>query len=123
MIIKDPNSSKYIEIIKIKSEEDFIVKVSDEKLTCEANVYGYMSEQIVDFFKFIKTNWKGWEGDKIWGSLEGEFTLVATSDTAGHVELKFTLQRNLYDSWSLTSTINLEASQLDLIYEEISVIF
>jgi hypothetical protein len=36
-------------------------------------------------FKQIEEEWKGWEGEKAWTSLEGEFDLVATTDSTGHV--------------------------------------
>jgi hypothetical protein len=41
----------------------------------------------VRLFSEINENWKGWNGEKSWGSLEGEFDLSATSDNIGKILL------------------------------------
>ena len=40
-----------------------------------------------DLFQSIYREWRGWKGEKSWGSLEGEFDLVAVSDSTGHIAM------------------------------------
>ena len=45
----------------------------------------------LQLFQSIENEWKGWKGEKSWGSFEGEFDLSATSDSTGHITLKASL--------------------------------
>ena len=46
----------------------------------------------VELFQSMEREWKGWSGEKSWGSLEGEFSLSATSDNTGHIFLNTRIQ-------------------------------
>ena len=67
-------------------------------------------------FKSMEREWKGWEGEKSWGSLEGEFDLTAVSDRKGHITLKTRIHSGHYlPSSSLMTELIVESGQLDYI--------
>ena len=45
---------------------------------------------LLSFFEELALNWRGWDGDKTFDSLEGDFQLSARHD--GHVRLSFELE-------------------------------
>src|ERR1700691_5899488 len=55
-------------------------------------VYLYDAQGLAQFFQDMAANWKGWEGEKTWSSIEGEFGLAATSDRLGHITLRIRLR-------------------------------
>lgn len=67
-----------------------------------------------DIFEQIANEWKGWEGDKTWGSLEGEFDLSATSDSTGHISLVATVYSGTFPpSSKMVSEFIIESGQLE----------
>jgi len=81
-------------------------------------VYGYMGSGLPDLFEDLARNWRGFDGEKSWSSLEGEFSLRASADKLGHTCLGFTLHERHCD-WTLEGALVLEAGQLDRIAREV----
>ncbi|AXB31532.1 MULTISPECIES: DUF6228 family protein [Vibrio] len=74
-----------------------------------------------DFFKQLAEEWQGWDGEKVWSSLEGEYSMSAKSDLTGHVYLNFQIYSNLTEPyWSVQVVIILETGQLDSIATRLS---
>lgn len=67
---------------------------------------------LVRFFEDLAENWKGFDGEKKWSSLEGEFGLDCTSDNLGHFALEATI-RNNEDTRYARKTIFIESGQLE----------
>jgi hypothetical protein len=67
------------------------------------------------FFRGLAKQWSGWQGKKQWRSIDGELAL-ATIDSTGHVGLLACLKSGPYPyDWSLTTTLLIEAGQLEQI--------
>ena len=65
-------------------------------------------------FRRLADDWRGWDGERTWSSLEGDFDLVATHDGLGHVAVQVRLRSGPYaEDWVATGTIWLDAGQLD----------
>jgi hypothetical protein len=77
-----------------------------------AAVGTYMSAGLADLFQFCADNWKGWEGTKRWGSLEGELSIVAHSDRVGHVYLWVELREGAPAKWTLKAGLVVDAGIL-----------
>jgi len=74
-------------------------------------------------FRKIAQNWKGWEGESKWATLEGEFTMRATADSLGHVTLEVALRSDTYPpEWKMNGLIHLEAGSLDSIARSVASI-
>ncbi len=65
-------------------------------------------------FRELAREWSGWKGDKAWCAMDGEFTIAATTDAAGHVTLEFKLPGSLVPPcWAASLSVQLEAGQLE----------
>ena len=118
MRIESVKKTAWLEIINAEDGEDLLVELNDVALSAKVRVYGYLSENLPEFFLFMKENWRGWSGSKKWGSLEGEFNLKAEMDKMGHITLKVYLCPSQYDGWEAKTNLYLEPNQLDRLYEE-----
>lgn len=84
-------------------------------LEAETVVGTHMFQGIGAFFTDLATHWQGWQGERVWQSLDGELQLAAKSDRTGHVYLQVDLRDAVQDRWRLTAALVLEAGQLDLL--------
>jgi hypothetical protein len=109
-----PGGSEYYQVI---------LKAQD--LTASAKVYAFEPHgALVQYFADLAAHWKGWDGEKKWSSLEGEFTLSCKSNGHGHVEMKVMLKSGLYeDDWSVQIMMNVDAGQLEEIASNIKRFF
>ena len=81
-------------------------------------------EALVSLFKAMSENWKGWEGALSWSSLEGELSILATSDRLGHVNLRLKFRE--YEGpipWSAEADFALEPMQVEQAYKQLVLFF
>lgn len=122
MLIKCCKNSGEIEFSDKESlrlqvgREHFRVSVRSTQLSAFTDVYIFdpFDSDLVRFFKDLERNWKGFDGEKRWSSLEGEFSLLCTSNSLGHFELEITI-RNIEDTMLVRKTIYIESGQLEKI--------
>ncbi len=75
-------------------------------------------------FRKMAANWRGWDGELSWTTLEGDFSMTATSDRLGHIILLAELKSDSYPrDWELKARFHLEAGTLDQLYRSISAVF
>ena len=103
--------------------EYFRVTVKNQHLWATAKVYAFdpFDYGLANFFEELAVNWKGFDGEKAWTSLEEELALVCTSDGLGHFAIKTTIKNDL-DTCSV-NTIYVEAGQLGKIAREVKMFF
>lgn len=94
--------------------EYFRVTIKSNHLSSFTDVYIFdpFVSHLVYFFEDLARNWKGFDGEKKWSSLEGEFSLVCTADKTGHFELEATI-RNIEDTRCARKSIFIESGQLE----------
>ncbi len=104
--------------------EYFHVAIKSKHLSAFAAVYAFdpYDSNLVGFFEDLAKNWKGFDGEKSWSSLEEEFSLVCTSDDLGHFSLEVTIRNNM-DTWRAKKTIFIESGQLENIALEVKEFF
>jgi hypothetical protein len=84
----------------------------------------YYSGSPALLFRKMAANWRGWEGELSWATLEGEFGMSATSDRLGHITLLVELKSDSYPrDWEMKGHIYLEAGSLEQLYQSVSSIF
>src|SRR5690348_15956115 len=49
---------------------------------------------VATLFDELARDWRGWDGERTWASLEGEATVTAVHDGLGTVELRVRLQKH-----------------------------
>jgi hypothetical protein len=78
--------------------------------------YGETLRSLHAFFSSLASEWRGWSGERVSSTLEGEFTIKATHDGSETVELTVTL-RQLESggdgSWRATASLFVDAGGLD----------
>jgi hypothetical protein len=90
------------------------VSVEDRDIAASSSrVYIHEPHDLAAFFDELVAHWKGWEGEKHWDSVEGDFALSCVADGLGHVALQVTLKSGLYeDDWCVKAVIQVDAGQL-----------
>jgi hypothetical protein len=124
VIIKSADTGAKLEFLDVKGEH-FTVVFSSVTLSASQRVWGYTDcRQLANLFREMAQSWKGWEGVKTWGSIEGEFNLACTSDKLGHVTLEVDLvERDTSEPWSTKFNIQIETWQLEKIANEMITLF
>jgi hypothetical protein len=100
--------------------ESFLVLVQGYEVRAEARASSFMAPSLSEYFQDIADNWRGWQGEKCWATLEGEVQFSATADSIGHVRLAFFLRpAHTGYHWALRGALELEAGQLDSVAESV----
>lgn len=97
-------------------QEYFCVTIRSKHLFSFTDVYAFdpFDSNLMCFFEDLAANWKGFNGEKEWSSLEGEFSLNCTSDSLSHFALEVTI-RNNEDTRYARKTVFIESGQLEKI--------
>ena len=67
-------------------------------------------DELTGFFGGLASDWRGWQGERAYESLERDLRLTATHD--GHVRLAVQLhQSNVSDGWSAAAVIRLDPGE------------
>lgn len=75
-------------------------------------------------FKEMATEPSGWKGEKSWAALDGEMSMVATTDSLGHVNLEVNLDpRDGPPEWHVRLTMVLEVGALEQVAAEAGAFF
>jgi hypothetical protein len=130
VIIKDSKCSDELELSereglqRTDGSEYFRVTIRGNGLTASARVYAFEpTGGLEQFLKEIAANWRGWEGEKIWTSLEGELRLGCTSDSLGHIAIEVTLHEAGAGGWSARDVFHVDAGQLEQIALDVKRFF
>ena len=91
----------------------FLATLRSRGVIGTARVGSFMANGLADFFAYMAEHWRGWDGIRTWGSLEGELKMTARSDRLGHVFLDVTLREGAPEKWTLRASLVLEAGMLD----------
>ena len=106
---KPPGSRYPVEYVRVSLKDKDIAASS-------AKIFLYTPHDLADFFEDLAANWKGWEGIKVWASIEEDFALSCKSDNLGHVAMEVTLKSGLYeDDWCVKAVIYMDAGQLEAV--------
>jgi len=86
-------------------------------LDAEVAVFHYGGDFLGRYFAELAANWRGWEGDREWRSLEGALEFHASISKAGAVLLQVVLRNSAF-SWRLTYDFGIENGELDVLAHE-----
>ena len=93
--------------------ETLRVTIMERNLSATKVVYGAYSDgfdRLAEFFTGLARDWRGWEGERTYESLEHQLRIVATHD--GHVHLKVRLwQSTDPNGWSVETRLTLEPGE------------
>jgi hypothetical protein len=90
----------------------------DHTATREVSAYTD-AKGVVRLFAEAARDWRGWQGAKVWESLEGELRLEMTIDRSGHVTFRVQMWSTFkHDEWRLDTRIGLDAGSLEALASE-----
>ncbi len=118
--IKSAHSATRLHFLGIEGDY-FRVEMTNPEYSGAVRVWAYTDAQgLADLFAAIAENWKGWQGEKKWSSIEGEFSIIATSDKLGHISLAIEMHHDFgaTEPWRLKATVAVDAGQLNAIAKE-----
>jgi hypothetical protein len=115
--IKSASSASRLRFFGIEGDY-FRVEITNPEYSAAVRVWAYTdSHWLANLFQSIAEEWRGWQGEKKWSSIEGELAVAATSDRLGHISLAVEMRQNYEqgEPWKLKATIIVDAGQLDAI--------
>ncbi|MFC3853238.1 DUF6228 family protein [Salinispirillum marinum] len=101
---------------------NFVASVTGAPFTGEVNTTTYFVGPPSLLFRDMADNWQGWKGEKIWGALDGEFTLTATATSLGSITVIIEMVK-MSGAFRLEATLALEAGQLENISKRVESLF
>jgi len=111
-ILKFEKDSEY----EVEGWGAFIVSLYNAPMNGTVRLSDLEPNRWAEYFEDLAKNWKGWKGEKKIGSIEGDLTLKATSDSLGHISVRIELKADQGGAdWLVAGTLVLEAGSLDMI--------
>lgn len=101
--------------------DNFRVSVVSHDHSATRRVYAYTDcAGVARLFADAARNWRGWHGEKVWESLEGELRIELRIDHLGHVVVAVRVRSEPggADPWQLDAELSLDAGQLDGVARE-----
>ncbi len=72
-----------------------------------------IAEHLGEWFGALAADWRGWDGQRTWHSIEGTLRLTATHDGLGTVLLYVHLKRSTCEAdWAIDGPVWLDAGAL-----------
>jgi hypothetical protein len=118
--IKSANSASKMRFSGI-DEDSFRFEITSPEYSGAVRVYAFTDAHgLANLFASFAQAWQGWQGEKKWSSLEGEFAIVATSDKLGHVRMDVEIHHDFgaTEPWRLKAAIVVDAGQLGAIAKD-----
>lgn len=66
---------------------------------------------LATFVSELAESFRGWEGARHWRSLEDQLAIEASWQSRGHVLLRFRMRPSIYDLWTTSIDITVEAGE------------
>jgi hypothetical protein len=90
----------------------FRAEMTAEGLSATSHVTVSQGRDLDAFFDRLVGNWRGWQGEQRWESLEHQLSIAAAHDGIGHVRLRVTLRESYHpDSWAASVTFIVQAGE------------
>src|SRR5262245_22660355 len=90
--------------------DELVVKLHAETLSATARIYALEFRDLAMYFEGLAADWRGWQGARVWHSLEGDLEISAEHHR--HVLLRIALRGDTYRSdWHATATIELDPGE------------
>ncbi|MFV1922523.1 MAG: DUF6228 family protein [Methylotenera sp.] len=123
-VIKSANTSATLTFCN-READYFTVVYESPSVTLKKRIWGYTDcDFLVNLFAFIAKEWQGWQGAQEWASIEGEFSISATSDNLGHVMLTIKIRElDGPELWNSSVQLGIDASQTENIAKSVRSFF
>lgn len=111
-------------LTRADGSEFYLVTLRGDHFEASIKVYAFVPDghNLPKFFDDLAYIWKGWDGQKKWSSLEGEFELSCEHDEIGHIATTAKICSR-GESWTGQISFNLPPGELEEIAKSINRFF
>ena len=82
-------------------------------LSVKIPVWHFGGDGMGEYFASLARDWRGWEGARVWQSLERQIAFEALMSKAGAVGLRVILSDSSYDAWQIRYELGVDNARLD----------
>lgn len=92
---------------------DYQVELTGNGLRASSSVRDEQDgNSLPTFLDNLAASWRGWEGERVWESIEHDLHITARHDGAGHVTLRFGLRENFgARAWGASVYVRVDAGE------------
>ena len=103
--------------------EFYSVRVEDDGLvaTTRVDADSALTKGLDELFADLATNWRGWDGEKVGGSIDDNLFLSCHADKLGHTFIAVTLSQS--GNWTVEGKLQLDAAQLEPLAKQLKRFF
>jgi len=105
---------------------EYTVGLSGNGLTATASVLSLdrAGSGLPTFLDQLAEDFRGWQGTRTWENPDHDLGVAATWSSRGHVELRWWLTPSIYDRWSASVVIEVEAgAEMSALAHQLSAFF
>ncbi|TWI46328.1 hypothetical protein IQ22_04479 [Pseudomonas duriflava] len=124
VIIKSADTAAQLVLSNIE-DDYFTAAYKSHDVFFFKRVWGYTDcNLLVDLFAYMAKEWKGWDGEINWASIEQELSITCTSDKKGHIAVKLMFsQYEGAEPWEAQVVLNLESGVMEKASKDIKAFF
>ncbi|BAP78356.1 hypothetical protein MT1_1179 [Pseudomonas sp. MT-1] len=124
VIIKSADTAAQLVLSDIEGDY-FTATYKSNDIFVSRRVWGYTDcNLLVDLFSYMAKEWKGWDGEINWASIEQELSITCTSDQKGHIEVKLKLSKyEDAEPWEAQVVLNLESGVMEKASKDVKAFF
>ncbi|MFG3579031.1 DUF6228 family protein [Micromonospora chersina] len=106
----DPWGDGYVAVMRVELHEDGLSARGEVKLSWPTQAE---EPDLVAFLQGLADDWRGWNGERSWRSLDGKLVITARHDGKGHVSLGANLRGHPLSpvAWLARVLITVEAGE------------
>lgn len=105
---------------------EYTVRLSGNGLTAEALVLSLdaAGHGLLAFIEELAEDFRGWDGTRAWENADHDLGVEATWTTRGHVNLRWWITPSIYDRWTASVVVEVEAgAEMSAFARDLSAFF
>jgi len=105
---------------------EYTVRLSGDGLAAEALVLSLNTagSGLPAFLEQLGEDFRGWDGARTWENQDHDLGVEATWSSRGHVDLRWWITPSIYDKWSASVVVEVEAgAEMSALASELSSFF
>src|SRR5690242_6838025 len=94
------------------TSETYVARLIASDMQANTQLFHNGGDDLGDFLSGLARDWRGWQGERSWSSLEGTLVLCASISKAGAVTFDVQINERTF-TWEVRGRIYVENGRLD----------